>query len=67
MIELEGIEGIEELGEHPDQDIVDKHRSAEKDMQNEENQFDAAFSSHLIVDDTEYYICSFFHLNFLIR
>lgn len=51
LIELEG---IEELAEHHNEDIVDKLRCAEKNMENEENQFDAAFSSHLIIDDAEY-------------
>ena len=50
LIELEG---MEELVEFPDEDFVDKLRSAEKNMENEENQFDAAFSSHLIIDDIE--------------
>ena len=50
MIELEG---MEELVEFPHEDYVDKLRCAEKNMENEENRFDAAFSSHLIIDNIE--------------
>ena len=51
LIELEG---MEELVEFHDEDFVDKLRTAEKNMEYEENQFDAAFSSHLIIDDIEF-------------
>ena len=51
LIELEG---IELLAEHPDEDIMDKLRRAEKYMENEENHCDAALSSHLFIDDAEY-------------
>ena len=50
LIELEG---VAELVEFLDEDFVDKLRCAEKNMENEENRFDAAFSSHLIIDDIE--------------
>ena len=45
---------MEELVEFHDEDFVDKLRTAEKNMEYEENQFDAAFSSHLIIDDIEF-------------
>ena len=45
--------GIEEDCECPDQDGEGRLRLAEKQMEKEEYHFDSAYSSHLLIDDTD--------------
>ena len=46
-------EGIEDIGESEDQEKEENLRTDEIRMENEENTFDASFSSHLMIDDIE--------------
>ena len=47
------LEGVEELGEYPGEDCERIFRNAEKQMEIEENEFDASVVSHLRVDDVD--------------
>ena len=47
------LEGNEELGEYPDTNEEEFYRSAERLMEEEENDFDSKFSAHLLVDDID--------------
>ena len=46
-------EGVEDIGENEDEEKEESLRTDEIRMENEENAFDASFSSHLMIDDIE--------------